>query len=134
MSCIYVLNCNRGNNKPSYDDDDDDDDNGSLLCGFNVAIKGLSDPQAHCDQFGVPAIKGLSDPQAHCDQFGVPAIKGLSDPQAHCDQFGVPALVLNKWLALLIYSAMLGCPDLRPEFADESPVVLPHGANPRTRT
>ena len=116
MSCIYVLNCNRGNNKPSYDDDDDDDDNGSLLCGFNVAIKGLSDPQAHCDQFGVPAIKGLSDPQAHCDQFGV------------------PALVLNKWLALLIYSAMLGCPDLRPEFADESPVVLPHGANPRTRT
>jgi len=25
MSCTYVLNCNRGNNKPFYDDDDDDD-------------------------------------------------------------------------------------------------------------
>ena len=24
MSCTYVLNCNRGNNKHSYDDDDDD--------------------------------------------------------------------------------------------------------------
>jgi len=26
LSCTYVLNCNRGNNKHSYDDDDDDDD------------------------------------------------------------------------------------------------------------
>jgi len=25
LSCTYVLNCNRGNNKPSYDDDDDDE-------------------------------------------------------------------------------------------------------------
>jgi len=25
LSCTYVLNCNRGNNKHSYDDDDDDD-------------------------------------------------------------------------------------------------------------
>jgi len=24
LSCTYVLNCNRGNNKHSYDDDDDD--------------------------------------------------------------------------------------------------------------
>jgi len=26
LSCTYVLNCNRGTNKPSDDDDDDDDD------------------------------------------------------------------------------------------------------------
>ena len=31
LSCTYVLNCNRGNNKHSYDDDDDDDDNVRLI-------------------------------------------------------------------------------------------------------
>ena len=34
MSCTYVLNCNRGNNKHSYDDDDDDDD--SFVCQFGT--------------------------------------------------------------------------------------------------
>ena len=31
LSCTYVLDCNRGTNKPSDDDDDDDDDGDTAI-------------------------------------------------------------------------------------------------------
>jgi len=31
LSCTYVLDCNRGTNKPSDDDDDNDDDDDDRL-------------------------------------------------------------------------------------------------------
>ena len=37
MSCTYVLDCNRGTNKPSYDDDYDDDDD-DCECEYIIII------------------------------------------------------------------------------------------------